>query len=881
MKELIFGILAHVDAGKTTLSEAMLYQSGSIRTIGRVDKKDTFLDTDAMERARGITIFSKQAQMKFQDMKMTLLDTPGHVDFSTEMERTLQVIDYAILVVSGADGCQGHTETLWKLLHRYQVPVFLFINKMDQPGTDQEALMEQLKKRLSDGCVDFTKTDTEEFYENIAMADEETLEYFVEHGNVTKEQIQAAIKERKIFPCFFGSALKLQGVEDFMQGMETYTKEKEYPDAFGARVFKISRDEQGKRLTHLKITGGTLKVRDVIKTEEWEEKVNQIRIYSGIKYEACQQVNAGQICAVTGLTKTKVGEGLGAEGGEILPVLEPVLHYRVGLPEEVDASAILPKLKQLEEEDPQLHISWNEELKEIQVQIMGDVQIEILQNMIKERFGIDVTFDTGNIVYKETIANVVEGVGHFEPLRHYAEVHVLLEPGEAGSGIVVGTDCSEDDLDKNWQRLILTHILEREHRGVLTGAPITDMKITLVGGRAHKKHTEGGDFRQATYRAIRQGLMEAESVLLEPFYEFRMEVPESEVGRAMLDVDQMHGTCKIDYEEEAASPGMTVITGLAPVACMKGYQRELASYTKGYGKLQCQLSGYAPCHNAEEVIADSYYDPEADLLHPTGSVFCSHGAGFVVPWDEVKNYMHVESALAPKKTIEDIQPVRSSRSEQEEIFMGEDEIDQIINQTFYANRTTNTKKKYQKKKKDPYAGYSYKGVKSQPSIKREKYLLVDGYNVIFAWEELSELAKANIDSARDRLLDILADYHGNRPGELIVVFDAYRVQGHATEIYDYQNIHVVFTKEAQTADGYIEQFAHDNHAKYDITVATSDHLEQIIIMGQGCTLISARELETEVHRVKQEVREQLEGQVRERNTLGEVLKEVSLSDESV
>lgn len=873
MKKLVIGILAHVDAGKTTLSEAMLYLSGSIRKIGRVDKKDAFLDTYELEKARGITIFSKQAEMSFGDVEMTLLDTPGHVDFSTEMERTLQVLDYAILVISGADGCQGHTETLWHLLNRYQIPVFLFINKMDQDGTDKEKLLQQLRNRLNENCIDFTDDQTEEFYENVAMSDETLLDEFLQYGNLKKDQIAKAVYERKIFPCYFGSALKLDGIEQFMNGLGKYTVEQEYPREFGARVFKIARDEQGKRLTYMKITGGELKARNALLGDGWEEKVNQIRIYSGTKYQTISAAKAGTVCAVTGLTQTKSGEGFGLESGELLPILEPVLHYKIHLPEDCDAAAMLPKLRQLEEEDPQLHITWNEELQEIQAQIMGDVQIEILQNLIQERFGVFVSFDTGNIVYKETIVNQVEGVGHFEPLRHYAEVHLILEPGERGSGVVIDADCSEDLLDKNWQRLILTHLYEKEHRGVLIGAPITDVKITLVSGRAHKKHTEGGDFRQATYRAVRQGLRQAESVILEPYYDFRMELPESEVGRAMMDVDKMYGTCKIAYDEEI-QPGMTVLIGSAPVACMRGYQREFASYTKGYGRLFCNLKGYEKCHNPEEVILSQAYDPEADLYNPTGSVFCAHGAGFLVEWDKVKDYMHLDSVLAPKKQEEiSVQQIRTEAKE-EDFWIGDDEVEQIFRQTFYANKTDKSisKRKFRNRKPDTYATATYKGSR-QRYEKKEKYLLVDGYNVIFAWEELNNLARENIDSARDKLLDILSDYHGTRPGHLIVVFDAYRVKGHDTEIFDFHNIHVVYTKEAETADAYIEKFTHENGQKYDITVATSDHMEQIIITGQGCQLISARELEKEVSRVKMEIRERMEKQVRERNTIGDLLKD--------
>ncbi len=890
MKRIVMGILAHVDAGKTTLSEALLYHSGAIREKGRVDKKNAFLDTNEIEKERGITIFSKQAELTIHDLQVSLLDTPGHVDFSTEMERTLQVLDYAILVISAADGCQGHTETLWKLLNRYQVPTFLFVNKMDQFGTDKEALLEEIKDRLSDNCIDFTEDETEEFYDEVAMTDEGLMEHFLENAYIDKEEIADVIAQRKLFPIYFGSALKLQGVEAFMEGMNTYMVERTYPETFGARVFKIARDDQDKRLTYLKVTGGTLRARDILTGTDWEEKINQIRIYSGTKYQAVEEAKAGMVCAVTGLTKTRVGEGFGMEQGEILPILEPVLTYKIGLPEDCDAAVILPKLRMLEEEDPQLHINWQEELQEIQAQIMGDVQIEILQNMIKERFKVDVTFDEGNIVYKETINNKVEGVGHFEPLRHYAEVHLILEPGDRGSGITIDVDVSEDELDKNWQRLIVTHLHEKEHRGVLIGAPITDVKITLVAGRAHKKHTEGGDFRQATYRAVRQGLRQAETVILEPYYEFRMELPDSDVGRAMLDVDKMFGTCQICYDE-AIDPGMTVLKGSAPVACMRGYQREFASYTKGYGRMFCNLKGYDKCHNAEEVAMEHYYDPEADLWNPTGSIFCSHGSGVYVEWDQVFHHMHVESVLSPVRDDFDIStPINYGKSSSESsISIGEDEVEAIMRQTFYANTSEKRgpkKRRYQTKKPDGLdmsagvygrsangkTGGKTPGRKSGSNIKKEKYLLVDGYNVIFAWDELHDLANTNLDSSRDRLLEILSNYHGVQDGHLIVVFDAYRVKGHQTEMMDVGNIHIVFTKEAQTADSYIEKFAHENSSKYDITVATSDHLEQVIITGAGCHLLSARDLLQEVTVVEKEIRETLDvDRIKDRNTIGDLV----------
>ena len=638
-KHICAALLAHVDAGKTTLSESLLYMAGKIRSMGRVDNGDAYLDTHYLEKERGITIFSKQAVFEIGKTSVTLLDTPGHVDFSAEMERTLQVLDYAILIVSGSDGVQGHTETLWKLLMKYQIPAFLFVNKMDQPGTDKEKLIAELKSRLSDAIVDFSDTDNPDFEENLALVDEAVLNRYLEEGMVDEKMIPVMIRQRKVYPCFFGSALKLDGVEKLLKAMEDYTESPGYPDDFGAKVFKIARDEQGNRLTYVKITGGVLKARMEVADEQnaWREKVNQIRIYSGGRYEAVNEAEAGMVCALTGLNQTYPGEGLGAEKQSEKPVLEPVLTYRILLPEDCEPAVMLPKLRQLEEEEPELHIVWREELQEIQAQVMGEVQIEILQRLIAERFGINVTFDTGNIVYKETIAGEVEGVGHFEPLRHYAEVHLWMEPGEPGSGFQIATDCSEDMLDKNWQRLILTHLTEREHRGVLTGSALTDIKVTLIAGRAHQKHTEGGDFRQATYRAVRQGLMQAESVLLEPYYEFHLEVPDSSVGRAMTDVERMSGT----FSLEQGTDGMSVLTGEVPVAEMRDYSRDVSAYTKGRGRLFCSLAGYRPCHNAKEIIENTGYDPERDTENPSGSVFCAHGSGFTVSWEQVKDYAHL------------------------------------------------------------------------------------------------------------------------------------------------------------------------------------------------------------------------------------------------
>ncbi len=879
MKQLTLGILAHVDAGKTTLSEAMLYLSGAIRKAGRVDNRDAFLDTYELERERGITIFSKQAIFSFDDVKITLLDTPGHVDFSAEMERTLQVLDAAVLVISAADGVQGHTVTLWKLLKRYQVPVFLFVNKMDQQGTDQDALMQELCDRLGGGFTNFSEENKNTFLEELAMCDEELLNCFLEKEDISEELIRKAIAQRKVFPCFFGSALKLFGVRELMEGIVRYMPVSGYPKEFGARVFKITRDNQGNRLTHMKITGGCLKARDVLNTGATEndcdsqnvieEKVNQIRIYSGEKFDAVNEVYAGQVCAVTGLLHTFPGQGFGWVKTEDRHMLEPVLSYCIYLPEGCDPAAFLPKLMQLQEEDPTLQIVWDEELKEIHAKVMGEVQIEILKHMIRERFGIEVSFGTGRIVYKETIADRVEGVGHFEPLRHYAEVHLLLEPLEPGSGLLFAADCSEDILARNWQRLILTHLEEKEHRGVLTGSPVTDMKITLVSGRAHLKHTEGGDFRQATYRAVRQGLMEASGVLLEPIYEFRLEIPEEMIGRAMTDMEKLHGSFTL--KERAG--GVAVLTGTAPVVTIQDYQKEVTAYTRGHGRLSLNLKGYGPCHNAEEVIAKRHYDPESDLKNPTGSVFCAHGAGFVVPWNQVKDYMHLESCFAGDRESvmqtafeEELERRKQAAvkrqentGERGEMFIGTDEIDAIIGRTARSNSRSEFSGKREGWQREKKAGGNtakasetriYKG---QP--KKEKYLLVDGYNVIFAWEDLKELAGVNLDGARGKLLDILCNYQAIKGYHLMAVFDAYKLKGHGEEIMDYHNIQVVYTKEAETADRFIEKFAHENAGKYDVTVVTSDGLEQIIIVGAGCQLVSSREFRTEVELASKQVLE--------------------------
>lgn len=866
MENIVMGILAHVDAGKTTLSEGMLYLSGTLRKLGRVDHKDAFLDTYSLERDRGITIFSKQAVFSLGNKRMNLLDTPGHVDFSAEMERTLQVLDYAVLVISGADGVQGHTETLWKLLKLYEIPTFIFINKMDQPVTDQESLLAELKERLDEGCIVFGREKSTESMEEIAMTDEDVLDYFMEHETVRKEDICRLIKERKVFPCYFGSALKLDGVQELLAGFEEYMMPFSGKEEFGARVFKISRDDKGERLTFLKVTGGELVVKMSINKEE---KINQIRIYSGAKYEAANKVKAGGVCAVTGLSSSYIGQGLGVEKGTAAPFLEPVLTYQMILPEGADTTKVLRELKQLEEEEPLLNIVWNPALEEIHVQLMGEVQTEILKTMIAERFHLDVEFGTGKIVYKETIKNPVVGVGHYEPLRHYAEVHLKMEPLETGNGLVFDADCSEDILDRNWQRLILTHLQEREHPGVLTGSPITDMKITIVAGRAHLKHTEGGDFRQATYRAVRQGLKSAESVLLEPWYSFVLEVPSEQVGRAMSDIGQMNGS--FEGPEAEDKQGMVRLTGTAPASEMREYQREVWAYTKGRGRITLTLKGYEPCHNAEEVIEEIGYDSERDVDNPTGSVFCAHGAGFLVKWDEVPEYMHIkEDFLAEKSGIEFEEMIAGQRGNASAGVNGagtssnysgrysssyddDPELLAIMEREFGSMQ----------KERDRYSSYRRQTISTpvrrttviKESEPKREYLLVDGYNIIFAWEELNNLAKVSIDAARNKLMDILSNYQGFKGCTLILVFDAYKVKGNRGEVQKYHNIYVVYTKEAETADQYIEKTTHEIGRKYKVTVATSDALEQVIVMGQGAYRISARDFYEEVERTEKQIRE--------------------------
>lgn len=847
------GLLAHVDAGKTTLSESILYQSGAIRNLGRVDHQDAFLDTDEMERERGITIFSKQAVLAWKDTEITLLDTPGHVDFSAEMERVLQVLDCAVLVISGADGVQGHTETLWKLLTRYGIPVFLFVNKMDQEGTDCGKLLAELKSRFSEGCIDFGRVETgaEEVIEEIAVCDEQTMEEYLEKGSVAAASIRRLVAERKIFPCYFGSALHLQGVEELMNGICTYQMQKEYPAVFGAKVYKIARDGQGNRLTYLKVTGGTLKVKDVI--GENGDKVNQIRVYSGEKYELLSEADAGKVCAVTGLAETYPGQGLGAEKDSELPILEPVLTYRIILPDDCNVHTMLRDLKLLEEEEPELHVVWIEKSQEIHVQLMGDVQIEILQRIIKERFGVLVEFGEGSIVYKETIAAPVEGVGHFEPLRHYAEVHLRLEPGERGSGIQFDSECSEDVLDRNWQRLVLTHLEEKEHKGVLTGSVITDMKITLTSGKAHLKHTEGGDFRQATYRAVRQGLKKAESVLLEPYYEFRIELPSENVGRAMTDIQNRFGK----FEAPETLGEMTVLTGIAPVSTLSGYQKEVIAYTGGRGRISLTLKGYDLCHNQEEVVAARGYDSELDLANPTGSVFCAHGAGFVVDWDEVEEYMHMERTL-DQTGEEGLAEVTLPKRRHSSIELTQEELDAIYVRTPDPVKQNHGPVTVCAKEKDREPGSAYTDPKWERRRRekevRQEYLLVDGYNIIFSWEELRELSEKDIGAARGKLADILSNYQGYRKCTLILVYDAYKVEGNPGEVMKYHNIYIVYTKEAETADQYIEKTVRRIAKDAAVTVATSDGLEQVIILGQGANRMSAPGLKEEIERTLAEVR---------------------------
>ena len=840
MKRLTIGILAHVDSGKTTLSEGLLYCTGMLRKLGRVDHGDAFLDTHALEKSRGITIFSKQARLLYGDCEFTLLDTPGHVDFSTEAERTLSVLDYALLVVSGSEGIQPHTETLFKLLCRYSVPTFVFINKMDISHLSRQELMGGLK-RLGDGFIDFSDdVPKDEFYDGLAMCSEDMMEQYLDTGTVPADTIRQSIRQRQVFPCFFGSALKLEGIKELLAGLEEYTTEPPRGDEFGARIFKISDDPQGARLTHMKITSGCLKVKDVLHGSGWAEKADQIRIYSGAKYQTVDQAPAGMVCAVTGLTAAHPGDGLGAEAGAPFPVLEPVLAYRAVLPEGVDAHKALSALRKLEDADPALHVAWNEGLQEIRVQLMGEVQLEIVQSLLKERFGLDIGFDQGGILYKETITSTVEGVGHYEPLRHYAEVHLLLQPLEAGGGLVFSTGCKEDELDKNWQRLILTHLKEKTHLGVLTGSPITDMSITLVAGKAHLKHTEGGDFRQATYRALRQGLMQAESRLLEPWYSFSLQVPQECVGRAMNDLQAMGAI--FDPPEQRQEDA--VISGTAPVIKLQGYPAVLTGYTKGRGRLSCEGARYLPCHNSDEVIAAIGYDPESDTDNPADSVFCSHGAGHTVKWNAVFDNMHIPAVLRPKSEPEHehAAPILSRSDEEELIRIYERTYGPIRSNPIAAFR--------------PSVSVQSQGFRLPEATETgPEYLLVDGYNIIFAWDDLAAIAKEDMDLARSRLVNLMCNYRGLHRCEIILVFDAYRIKGNTGSVETVNNISVVYTKEAETADSYIERTTHELSKNYRVQVATSDRMEQLIIIGNGAMRISADAFRKEVDRTEAAMRE--------------------------
>ncbi len=883
---ICLGLLAHVDAGKTTLSEAMLYLTNSIRKIGRVDKKDTFLDTHELEKQRGITIFSKQALLSFKGKNITLIDTPGHVDFSCEMERTLQVLDCAILLISAPDGIQGHTRTLWRLLDRYHIPTYIFVNKMDQADFNSTELLTTLKSGLNDSIIDFESTDNDIFFDSLATCDEKMLDMYLEKNYISDELIVENIKKRKVFPCLFGSALKMQGIEKLLEIIDKYSRPNQYRADFGARVYKISYDDLGNRLTFIKVTGGSIKVRQVINYNENSEKISQIRNYSGNKFIATDEAVAGQVCAITGLSKSYIGQGLGFEEEVIAPLLEPVLTYKVVLPKEVDATVMLKNLRRLEEEDPKLHFVWDEVYSEIKVLVMGNMQLDVLKSQVKSRFNIDIAFGEGNIVYKETITNIAEGVGHFEPLRHYAEVHLLFEPGVRGSGLVFETRLSEDILDKNWQRLILTHLHEKQHRGVLTGSAITDMKITLVNGRAHIKHTEGGDFREATYRAVRHGLKMADSVLLEPYYDFELDIPDKMIGRAMSDLEKMHAI----FSQPLIEDSFAKIIGSLPVSCLKDYPNDVTAYTRGEGRISFNFKGYDVCHNEQEVIDDINYDSESDILNPTGSVFCAHGAGFIVPYEQVYDYMHLEGSLIQKQNKEEEYVINDTTSNAGIDRIDNEEIDKIISKTYYSNSQT---KGAGNQRTDTQKNYIYSRkwndkAKDNNQVKRtelpekvnmkyvqkkDNYLLVDGYNIIFAWPKLKELANENIDGARGRLMDILCNYQALKKCNLILVFDAYRVERHNTEIIDYHNIHVVYTKEAETADQYIEKFAHENKKKYDITVATSDGLEQIIIRGQGCKLLSAREFLDEIMQTEKNLRENfIDNQPKERNYLLDIAR---------
>ena len=842
MKHICIGILAHVDSGKTTLSEGLLYASGALRKLGRVDHGDAFLDTDALERERGITIFAKQAMLTVGEREFTLLDTPGHVDFSAEMERTLSVLDYAVLVISGSDGVQSHTRTLWRLLARYEVPTFLFINKMDLAGTDKSALMERLTQTLSAECVDFS-APPQERDEALALCDEAALESLLERGSIDDSLISKMIKSRKVFPCFFGSALKMDGVEDFLSALARFTVAPEYPSEFGAKVFKISRDAQGGRLTWLKVTGGALRVKAPLsyraQNQDYQEKADQLRLYSGIKFRTLEKADAGSVVAVTGLSHSYVGLGLGTEAEASAPLLQPVLTYQLVLPDGADAHSALTKLRELEEEDPMLRIVWDERYGQIHVQLMGKIQLEILRRRILDRFGLAVTFGEGSIVYRETITSPVLGMGHFEPLRHYAEVQLLIEPLPRGTGIQLASSLATDALDLNWQRLIFTHLLEREHAGVLTGSALTDVRFTLVAGRAHLKHTEGGDFRQATYRAVRQGLMQAESLLLEPYYDFRLEVPAECVGRAMTDLQNMGGTVEPPQNEGENA----VLTGYAPVRTLRDYFADVAAYTRGRGQLSCAVRGYEACQNQDEIVASLGYDAERDTDNPASSVFCDHGGSITIPWNEVAQHVHCDSGIHfdKEETEEKSAPPPRRGGGAGSAYAADRELQEIFERT-YGKVERRAFEPAKKPARTSLADHYDVTIHSEDT----EYLLVDGYNIIFAWDELQRLAAQDIAAARGALIDILANYQGFRKCRVIVVFDAYKVKGNPGSVQTVHGIKVVYTKEAETADTYIERATYELRRERRVRVATSDGPEQVIILGHGALRVSARAFHAEV-----------------------------------
>ena len=833
-RRLVLGIFAQVDAGKTTLSEALLYKTGALRTLGRVDHGDAHLDTHELERARGITIFSKQARFETEHLAVTLLDTPGHADFAPEAERVMPVIDCALLLVSGTDGVQGHTLTLWRLLQHYGVPVVLFFNKMDLPGADRPALLADARTALSDRCAALDDA------ESVALSSEALLEHFLNTGALDDALAADAVAKRELFPCLFGSARQLDGIDELLQALERLAPVPVYPAELSARVYQIAHDLQGNRLTFLKVTGGTLAVRSAVRChrpdgEPLEAKVTQLRLYSGAEFEAVQQVPAGDVCAALGLSGLLAGDTLGDAAPDRGAALEPVMSYCIRLPADLDPQLALPKLRLLEEEEPQLRMVWDARLREIRVQLMGAVQLEILQSLIRMRFGWDVTFDTGRISYRETIAAPVEGVGHFEPLRHYAEVHLILAPLPQGSGLVFDTVCSEDVLDRNWQRLILTHLQEKQHLGVLTGSPVTDLRITLAAGRAHLKHTEGGDFRQATYRAVRQGLMKAESILLEPYYAFRLTVPPEQIGRAISDIRAKSGS----FDPPVETPGGTLLQGRAPVSELRDYARDVAAYTRGRGRLSCEVAGYFPCHNTEAVVAALAYDPAADLENTPDSVFCSHGAGITIPWDQVEENMHLESVLRPKPAAA---PAAAPRVRTQNLDLDEKELQRIIEREFGPQKTPLYR---------PPAAKAEAAVTLPP--RRKEYLIVDGYNMIFAWDGLREQAGYDLSGARERLLDLLSNYCGFHPCELIVVFDSYRVRGGTGSRSSHNNLRVVYTQEDESADLYIETLVGKIGKNYAVRVATSDALIQLSALRSGVLRVSASELERELERTNGEI----------------------------